>query len=498
VLNCIAFWYRLSLTEKVTIDHTPEEFRAASLKKIDGDYYRHATQWLAAPVDVSRGEEIVVRASFSRARVRFEVTSPEVPKKDRRISCPRWLYSRWQDEDRTEAYRKAVEKALEKIMAAREDVPKLDRPPLRLIHMGAGIGQISMLMAKCAREAGVTEADIETYGSTVIAFEQMPKVGKLANQVIKDNDLQDDIFWCSEDVRKLPNQPNRAQLIVTEQIDPGLLGEGILALTPPARVKTCNAFDHQLIPARGKIWAAAFQFGEFLDNFEGFNMSQFNSYRNGVMVDIDTMIEKGNARQISTVFEALCFDFENNVLPHRQTIKINPTESGTITAIAFWYEVDMDPEGEIVLTNWPEAIPPADFTMLEKDLHRPKPLRQAICHFHGDYCKEVTKAEPIEIDVGYTQAWPQFIWPGTQMVQKESGEMIPRPPPMPRHKMYFEKMKHECEEMEKKLQYGLMYDEEMLGDGYAAAERVALEPNGNPNYMIDPNNANYFHMMFFL
>jgi len=216
------------------------------------------------------------------------------------------------------------------------------------------------------------------------------------------------------------------------------------------------------------------------------------------MIDIDTMIEKGNARQISTVFKALTFDFENNVLPHRHSVKINPIENGTITAIVFWYEVDMDTEGEIVLTNWPEAIPPADFSMAEKDLHRPKPLRQAICHYHGDHCKAVTKGEPIEIDIGYSQAWPQFVWPGTEMMQKESGEMVPKPPPMPRHKMYYEKMKKDVEDLEKKLQSGLMYDEEMLGDGYAAAERVALEPNGNPNYTIDPNNANFFHMMFFL
>ena len=26
-------------------------------------------------------------------------------------------------------------------------------------------------------------------------------------------------------------------------------------------------------------------------------------------------------------------------------------------------------------------------------------------------------------------------------------------------------------------------EEEILGDGYAAAERIALEPNGNPNYL---------------
>jgi hypothetical protein len=323
-------------------------------------------------------------------------------------------------------------------------------------------------------------------------------VGRLAARVIKDNDLQDDIYWTKEDVRKIPVQPNRAQLLVTEQIDPGLLGEGILVLTPPARVKTCNAFDHQLIPARGKIWAAAFQIGENLNKFEGFDMSQFNAYRNQNMIDLDTMIERGVARQLSTVFDCLTFDFENNAFPPRKEIKITPIEDGTITAICFWYEVDMDTEGEIILTNWPEAIPPADFSMLEKDLHRCKPLRQAVSHYHGEYCKEVKKGEPIEIEVGYSQAWPQFIWPGTKMVQKESGEMIPAMPAMPRHKAYFEKAKMDCEDMEKKMQYGLMYDEDMLGDGYAAAERVALEPNGNPNFLIDPNTANYFHMMFFL
>jgi len=498
ILNCIAFWYKLALTENVEIDHTPRFFRSSSSSKIVGDYCRHATQWLAAPVEVSKGEEIHIRASFSRARVRFEVTSPDVTKKDRRNGLPRWLQIRWHDEERIEAYRKAIEKALDKIMAAREQVPKLDRPPLRLIHMGAGIGQLSMVAARCAREAGISEEEIETHGSTVVALEPMPKVAKLAKQVFKDNDLDQDIFWCSEDVRKLPNQPQRAQLLITEMIDPGLLGEGILVLTPQARVKMCNAFEHQVIPARGTIWAAAFEFGEYLKDFQGFNLSAFNHYRTQNMIDLDTMLAKGNARQMSTVFEALKFDFENNVLPARHSVKLKPLESGKITAIVFWYEVAMDPEGEIILTNWPEALPPADFAMLEKDLHRLKPLRQAVAFFDGTYCKEVTKGEEVELDIGYMEAWPQFIWPGTEMVQDQNGKMIPKTPPLPRHRLYYEKMKKENQEMEQKLQHGLMFDEEMLGDGYAAAERVALEPNGNPNYTIDPNIANYFHYMFFL
>lgn len=498
VLNCITFWYKMALTSSVELDHCPEALRPPGAEKIRGRYNRHATQWLAAPVEVAKGDEIVVRASYSRARVRFEVLSPEVPKRDRKTGVPRWLFLRMHDEQRTDAFRKAIAKALEKVVEQREAIPKLDRPPLRIVHMGAGLGQISMVAAQCAREAGVSEEDVETHGYSVIALEQMPKVGKLAKRCFRDNDLDRDIFFCAEDVRKLPSQPQRAQLMICELIDPGLLGEGILVLLNAARVKMCNAFEHQCIPARATIWAAAFEFGEDLKSYHGFDASAFNHYRTNLMVDVDTAIAQGNARQLSNVFEVFKFDFENNVLPQAHTITFTPTESGRITAICFWYEIQMDPEGEILLTNWPESIPPADFAMLEQDVHRPKPLRQACTNYQGDQVKEVVKGEPVEIDVGYTQAWPQFVWPGTEMVMKESGERIPKPPPMPRHRMAFEKMKHETEELEKKLQHGLMFDEEMLADGYAAAERIALEPNGNPNYTVDPQNANYFHMMFFL
>jgi len=408
------------------------------------------------------------------------------------------LLLRIREEQKVEAYRKAIDKALGKIMEAREQIPKLDRPPLRIVHLGAGLAQMSMVAARCAREAGVDDKEIETHGYTVVALEEMPKVVKLARRALRDNDLDQDVFLCSEDVRKLPSQPQRAQLIICELIDPGLLGEGILVLLNAARIKMCNAFEHQVVPSRGTIWAAAFEFGESLKSRHGFDMSPFNHYRTNLMVDLDNCLANGTARQLSNVFEVLKFDFENNKMPSAHTIKITPTESGKINAIVFWYEVAMDPEGEILLTNWPESIPPADFAMMEKDVHRPNPLRQAVCNFQGDYIKEVEKGEQIEIDVGYSQAWPQFQWPGTEMVQKESGERIAKPPPMPRHRLTFEKLKMETEDLEKKLQHGLMFDEEMLGDGYAAAERIALEPNGNPNYLIDPQNANYFHMMFFL
>lgn len=382
-------------------------------------------------------------------------------------------------------------------MERREEVPKLERKPVRLVHLGAGIGQVSMMAAAALREAGWREEDVETYGYSTVAFESMPKINKLASRILKDNQLQNDVFFSGEDVRKLPSQPQRAQLIICELFDPGLLGEGILPLLSAARIKTCDAFDHAVIPNRGKVWAAAFEVGDHLNKYQGFDMSVFNHYRGGNMIDIDTLVQSGCARQLTNVFEALSFDFEKNEYPSMHTVKLQPLSSGKISAIVFWYVIEMDVEGEVLLTNWPETIPPT-FSMLERDMHRPNPNRQAVHYFQGHYCKDLVMDEPLELDVGYTQSWPQFVWPGTEMVQKESGEKIAKPPPMPRHQLAFEKFKHETSELEKKLQQGLMFDEEMLGDGFAAAERVALEPNGNPNYMIDPNLANYFHLMFFL
>eukprot|EP00927_Polykrikos_kofoidii_P027016 TRINITY_DN23924_c0_g1_i1.p1 TRINITY_DN23924_c0_g1~~TRINITY_DN23924_c0_g1_i1.p1 ORF type:complete len:1084 (+),score=181.42 TRINITY_DN23924_c0_g1_i1:51-3254(+) len=500
VLTCIVFWYRLALTEDVELDHTPNTLRSSGSTPVHGNYSRHAVQWLQAPLMLRKGDEVHVRASYSRARIRFEVMSPETRAKERHVACPRWMFTRMWDEQRTEAFQRAIAKAAEQLMAAREDVPKLDRTPVRLVHIGAGMGQISMLAAKCLREAGVSEADIDTHGCTVVAFEQMPKTTKLAQRSLKDNGVHKDVAFCSEDLRKLPNQPARAQILVNELIDPGLLGEGMLPFLSAARVKLCNAFDHQVIPSRATIWAAAFEFGENLTNCHGSNLSVLNHYRNAgeMQVDVDEALEYGYARQLSAAFEVLRFDFENSVMPEAHDVTINPTDSGVITAIVFWYEVDLDREGEIILTNWPEAVPPADFSMMEKDLHRPAPLKQAITHFQGSYCRKVTKNEPVNISVGYTQSWPQFIWPGTEMVQKEGGEMVPKPSPMPRHYLVFEKFMNETAELEKKLHSSFMYDEEVIGVGFAAAERIALEPNGSPDYLIDPTFANFFHLMFFL
>lgn len=499
IFNCVVFWYRMNVTSEVRLDHTPGALAGQSSNNEDSSgYNRHALQWLSAPVAVSKGDEIHVRASYSRSRIRFEVLTPEVPKIDRTVSCPRWLLLRLQEEERLDAYRKAIEKAVTKVMQKRELIPILDRPPLRIVHLGAGMAQLPMISAKCARDHGIDDKTVETHGYTVVALERMPKVAKLARKCIQDNGLEQDVFVCTEDVRKLPSQPQRAQLIVAELIDAGLLGEGILVLLNAARVKMCNAFEHEVVPSRGTIWAAAFEFGTNLKNCHGFDLSVLNHYRSGLMVDLDAAMANGTARQLSNVFEVLKFDFEQNIMPSSHTVKFTPIDDGKITAFVFWYEVHMDREGDIILTNWPESVPPADFAMLEKDVHRISPVRQAICYFQGDYMKEVAKGEELEIDIGYSEAWPQFVWPGTEMVQKESGQRIPKPPPMPRHQLHFEKLKHETEDLEKKMQQGLMFDEDMLADGYAVAERIALEPNGNPNYLIDPQNANYFHMMFFV
>merc|ERR1712224_538971 len=89
---------------------------------------------------------------------------------------------------------------------------------------------------------------------------------------------------------RLPNQPQRGQVMVCEHIDAGLLGEGLLPLMNEARVKMCNAMGHQVIPHHATIWAAAFEFGENLASVHGFDLSLLNDYRDGNMVDLDGAI----------------------------------------------------------------------------------------------------------------------------------------------------------------------------------------------------------------
>eukprot|EP00929_Paragymnodinium_shiwhaense_P029077 TRINITY_DN16753_c0_g1_i1.p1 TRINITY_DN16753_c0_g1~~TRINITY_DN16753_c0_g1_i1.p1 ORF type:complete len:878 (+),score=186.50 TRINITY_DN16753_c0_g1_i1:74-2707(+) len=289
VLNCIAFWYRASLTENVQLDHTPQMLHAKADGAGVGDYCRHALQWLPTPVPVRKGDQVVLRASYSRARIRFEVTQPELPAKAKQYACPRWMFPRLWDEERLKAYQKAIQQAVERLVAARAELPALERPALRIVHQGAGLGQLSMVAASCLRDSG--EKDIDGY--SVVALEPMPKIAKLTQRVLKDNGLQRDVFWCSEDVRKLPSQPHRAQLIVSELLDPGLLGEGILPLLGAARIKMCSALEHEVIPSRATIWAAAFEAGHNLNDVHGFSMSALNQYRAGgsLMVDVDTLLE---------------------------------------------------------------------------------------------------------------------------------------------------------------------------------------------------------------
>ena len=55
-----------------------------------------------------------------------------------------------------------------------------------------------MLTAKCARDAGLSDSEIDTHGYSVVAIEQMPKVVKVAKRIFRENRLEGDIFLCSE------------------------------------------------------------------------------------------------------------------------------------------------------------------------------------------------------------------------------------------------------------------------------------------------------------
>lgn len=358
-------------------------------------------------------------------------------------------------------------------------------------------------MPQALRENGLDPSDIETHGYSVVGFNcgMGNKLAEVGRKVLKTNGIEDDVFLATEDIRRLPNQPQRGQIMVCELIDAGLLGEGIIPLLAEARVKMMKALDHKILPARATVYACCFEFGANLEKVHGFNMMQANHYRDAdTMLDLDACIQRGVARQMTAPWECFKFDFENQDYPPAKNVILTTLQAGEINAIVFWYDLFIDEEGEIIFTNAPNSLPPVDFSLEDRDDYRPRYPRQAVQHFQGTYRKRVEEGEQVELQYGYDKAWIQFIWPGTEMVQKsdESGTMIPKPPQMPRHKVYYEQMSREMKELEQKLCGGMSYDEDMLADCFTAAERIALEPNGCQEYNIEPGQANFFHLMFFL
>ncbi|KAM9314606.1 protein arginine N-methyltransferase 9 isoform 2-T3 [Pholidichthys leucotaenia] len=293
-----------------------------------------------------------------------------------------WLVERWHflmlnDHGRNLKYQQAIQKAVHNGCNS-------------VLDIGTGTGILGM----CAKKAGAAE---------VYACELSKTMYELACEVVAANGMDGRIKILhkkSMEMEVPKDIPHRVSLVVTETVDAGLFGEGIIEslihawhnlLLPPQRGE--NEFGQQsttgrVIPAGATVFGMAIECLEIRRHHRlcetevgGLSMATAGELRSPVSCrsEPDDSMEPytterlsrlpGGYKPLTEPFTALNIDF-NNVqelegLSSREVreMHLRVTQEGQLDALAVWFQLHLDEENSLSTgpqedTCWEQAIYP--------------------------------------------------------------------------------------------------------------------------------------------
>ncbi|KAF3687805.1 Protein arginine N-methyltransferase 9 Protein arginine N-methyltransferase 10 [Channa argus] len=294
-----------------------------------------------------------------------------------------WLVERWHflmlnDHGRNQKYQQAIQKAVQSGCNT-------------VLDIGTGTGILGM----CAKKAGAAE---------VYACELSKTMYELACEVVAANGMDGSIkilHMKSLEMEVPKDIPHRVSLVVTETVDAGLFGEGIIEslihawhhlLLPPQTGKN-EVRDHaatgRVIPAGATVFGMAVECLEIrrhhrlcVSEVGSLSMAAAGELRSPVSCssEPDDSMEPytterlsrvpGGYRPLTEPFTALNIDFNNlkelEGLSSRevQQIRLPVTQEGELDALAVWFQLHLDEESSLSTgphenTCWEQAIYPA-------------------------------------------------------------------------------------------------------------------------------------------
>ncbi|TTD47739.1 Protein arginine N-methyltransferase 9 [Bagarius yarrelli] len=309
---------------------------------------------------------------------------PDFPEaKENFYRVANWLVERWHflmlnDNRRNRKYQLAIERAVQDGCRS-------------VLDIGTGTGILGM----CAQKAGASE---------VYACELSKTMYELACEVVSANGMADTIKILhkkSLDMEIPRDIPNRVSLVVTETVDAGLLGEGIveslihawkhLLLPPPtsedARLSSPSQTG-RVIPAGATVFAMAVKCHEIRRHHRlcasavgGLNLAAAGPIRGPVRCsgDADESSEPYTTERLSRLpggFTALTepcrvmhIDFNNPqeleglTLKEASQLHVPVVQDGDVDALVVWFELHLDQDNSISTgpdedTCWEQAIYP--------------------------------------------------------------------------------------------------------------------------------------------
>uniref|UniRef100_A0A3B4G1Z3 Protein arginine N-methyltransferase 9 n=1 Tax=Pundamilia nyererei TaxID=303518 RepID=A0A3B4G1Z3_9CICH len=290
-----------------------------------------------------------------------------------------WLVERWHffmlnDHGRNQKYQQAIQKAVQKGCNT-------------VLDIGTGTGILGM----CAKKAGAAE---------VYACELSKTMYELACEVVSANGMGGSIkilHMKSLEMEVPKDIPHRVSLVVTETVDAGLFGEGIIEslihawhhlLLPPKNEFGEQSATGRVIPAGATVFGMAVECSEIrrhhrlcVTKVGGLSMAAAGELHSPVSCssEPDDSMEPytterlsrlpGGYKPLTEPFTALNIDF-NNVqelegLSSRevQEIRLPVIQQGELDALAVWFQLHLDEENSLSTgpqedTCWEQAIYP--------------------------------------------------------------------------------------------------------------------------------------------
>mmetsp|Transcript_2735 Transcript_2735/g.6574 ORF Transcript_2735/g.6574 Transcript_2735/m.6574 type:complete len:327 (-) Transcript_2735:94-1074(-) len=208
----------------------------------------------------------------------------------------------------------------------------------------------------------------------VVAVEMSQHMCDVGEETIVMNGFADKILFLNRDARRMdvvrkadgtaPDMERKADVLIYEVFDSGLIGEGALHLVASARSKLLQP-NATLIPMAARVYCQPICIGK--GSAQGFDFKQLRRYNwrpDYVGVELEYCTNAWKA--LSDPFEVFYFDFyesEDNMVPATKHIDLQITCDGAINAFAFWFDLQVDEEETLSTSpygdkgrTWQQAI----------------------------------------------------------------------------------------------------------------------------------------------
>jgi tetratricopeptide (TPR) repeat protein len=256
-------------------------------------------------------------------------------------NIPSWHFDMLNDEERNNAYNKAISTAAEKAQ--------------HVLEIGTGSGLLAMMAARAG-------------ASKVTTCEMSKQLAAVARKVIARNGYADTIRVIPKKSTQLEvgtDLKEPADLLIAEVFDNGLLGEHFLPALLHAKRNLLKG-GAVIIPAAATIYAMLIECSQLrrinpIENIAGFDLRDFDIFRRPGYRQIN--LNNLNYQPLSDPVAVCRLDFQKNVpASARYDMEIKIRQTGICHAVAFWFELYLDENTKISTlddshaNHWKQAL----------------------------------------------------------------------------------------------------------------------------------------------